>query len=71
MKGPYKLELQYTTQERLGTYKHSCLLGPFISYKENKVLWIPRQTSQQLQKLLSGVSVIKTFSFVTEVEREN
>jgi hypothetical protein len=30
--------LQYTRLERLARVKHSSLLGPFVSYEENKVL---------------------------------
>ncbi len=32
--------MQNTALERLAREKHSSLLGPFISYKESKVLWI-------------------------------
>ncbi len=32
--------LHYTMLERLATEKHSGLLGPFLSYEENEVLWI-------------------------------
>ncbi len=34
--GPNKLPLHYTWLESLATDKHSRLLGPFVSYKENK-----------------------------------
>ena len=29
-----------TTLERLSSYKHSSLLGPFLTYEKNEVLWI-------------------------------
>ncbi len=41
--------LYYARQERLATDKHSSFLGPFVSYEENKLLWINslRSYSQQ------------------------
>ncbi len=32
--------------ERLGSYKHSSLMSPFVSYEENEVFWIPPQKSK-------------------------
>jgi hypothetical protein len=37
--------LHYTRLERLARDKHSSLLGPFVSYEENEVLWIWLQVS--------------------------
>ncbi len=31
--------LDYATSERLANDKHSSLLGPFVNYEENEVLW--------------------------------
>jgi hypothetical protein len=39
MNGPNKLVLRNTRLESIAMDKHSCLLVPFISYKENEVLW--------------------------------
>ncbi len=36
-------EFQYTLAETLVSEKHSSLLGPFVSYEENEVLWIRTQ----------------------------
>ncbi len=36
----YVRVLHYTRPEKLDKDKHSCLLGPFVSYEENEVLWI-------------------------------
>ncbi len=38
--------------ERFGRDKHSCLLGLFISYKENEVLWIQPIDIESLQNRL-------------------
>ncbi len=38
--GQSKLVLQYSKLEMIIRYKNSSLLGPFVSYKENEVLWI-------------------------------
>jgi hypothetical protein len=38
--------LHYTRLERLAADKHSSLLSPFVSYKENKVFWIGSQIPQ-------------------------
>ncbi len=40
--------LGYSKLDMVGRDKHSSLLGPFVSYEENKVLWpwLPAQLSQ-------------------------
>ncbi len=43
MNGPNKQVLHYTWLERLAMDKQSNLLGKFVSYEENKVLWIQPQ----------------------------
>jgi len=35
----------YTRQEKLASDEHSNLLDPFVTYKENNVLWIRPQDS--------------------------
>ncbi len=40
MNGPNKLKLYIV---RLAMDKHSSLLGQFLTYEENKMLWIPAQ----------------------------
>jgi hypothetical protein len=42
MNVPNMLVSHYTRLERLARDKHSCLLGPFVSYKENEVLQVQR-----------------------------
>ncbi len=39
------LVLEYTKQERLARDKHFSLFIQFISYEENKVLWIRSQAT--------------------------
>jgi hypothetical protein len=44
MNGPNKLEcLSLTSFFQPSATQHSCLLGPFVGYKSNGVLWIPTQ----------------------------
>jgi len=38
MNGPNKLVLRYTGPGSLARDKHSSLLGPYVSFEENKVL---------------------------------
>ncbi len=40
MNGPNKLVFHYARLEMLARDKHSSLLGPFICYQGNEVLWI-------------------------------
>ncbi len=42
--------LQFTRLEKLSIYKHSSLLGPFVSYKENEELWIQALAPERLAK---------------------
>jgi hypothetical protein len=47
MNGPnYAWALHCTRLEWLATDKH--LLGPFVSYEENEVLWLPAQPYPQI-----------------------
>jgi hypothetical protein len=40
MTGPQKLVLHYTRLQRVAIDKYFSLLGPFVGYEENVVLWI-------------------------------
>jgi hypothetical protein len=39
MEVPNKMVLHYTKLQRLARNKHTSLLGPIVSYKENELLW--------------------------------
>ncbi len=51
--------LHYSGLDRLAKYKHSILLGPLESYKENKVLW---KWHLSCWRKLTGDKVKKLFS---------
>jgi hypothetical protein len=74
MNGPYKLE-HYLTICRKGFAKdkHSCTLGPFIRYEENKVLlirlqgcWFKTQRERNIVKInYNTTSCLEYIKFIT------
>jgi hypothetical protein len=50
--------LHNTRLERLARAKHSSLLGPFMSYEGNKVLWI------RPQRLVQNIFLVVIFNYV-------
>jgi hypothetical protein len=58
MHGPNKVVLHNSNLERVARDKHSSLLGPFVSYEENKVLRIG-------SRLLAASSLVDMIEIVS------
>ncbi len=44
--------LHYTSLNRLSSEKHSSLLGAFVSFKQNEVLWIRPKVFHVVREIL-------------------
>jgi hypothetical protein len=56
MSEPNKLECYITLGKTSAKDKHSSLLGPFVSFKENEVLWIQFLDLKKFYGLPGGVT---------------
>jgi hypothetical protein len=59
MYGPDKQERYWNVSEMLPSVKHSGLLGPFVIYKENAMLWIWPLFYKSFMIVMTEANVIK------------